>query len=152
MSATASKRYDLVPQGEPIIDVKNVPFSDDGKLLTLGKHGFTLGWPYAVAAGVHDLSLRCASLGLAAGDHALVAAVVQAASRSGKTGCAAVEDLVCSVSIGSAACAIAGGRARAPSTRWPRRSAPFAPASGIDLTLAGSATPSTPTAILSSTS
>ena len=59
----------------------------------------------------------------------------------GKSGCAAVDDLVCTVTTGSGSCALTTPCASALGPMAATLEAPFAPASGVDLTLAGKATP-----------
>ncbi|MGZ3439626.1 MAG: hypothetical protein ACXVDD_08920, partial [Polyangia bacterium] len=141
VSPTVSQTYDLVALGEPIIDVKDVPFSDDGSSVTIGAHGFTLGWPTLWLQAFTDLSLTMRVTGLASpAIHGLVAAVVQAASRNAKTGCAAVEDLVCSV-LGTMPCNEQAACTAAIDSVAASLAAGFAPSSGIDLMLSGSATP-----------
>ena len=134
------KGYDLIAFGMPVIDVKDVPTSYDGTTLTLGKHGLTLGWTSLWKQAFVDLGLavRFPTLGTPP-VHALVAAVVQAAARNGKSGCAAVEDLVCSV-IGGTPCNQQAACLAAIDQVAAALDAPFAPTSGIDLALAGSAT------------
>lgn len=142
VSATMSKSYDLVALGEPVIDVKDVPFSDDGTSVTIGAHGFTLGWPTLWLQAFTNLSLdvRVAGLGSPA-IPALVSAIVMPAAHGGKSGCAAVDDLVCSVTTGSGSCALTTPCASALGPMSSQLSAGFAPSSGVDLTLAGTATP-----------
>ncbi|MGZ3405308.1 MAG: hypothetical protein ACXVAN_02610, partial [Polyangia bacterium] len=141
VSPTVSQTYDLVALGEPVIDVKDVPFSDDGSSVTIGAHGFTLGWPTLWLQAFTDLSLTMRVTGLASpAIHGLVAAVVQAASRNAKTGCAAVEDLVCSV-LGTMPCNEQAACTAAIDSVAASLAAGFAPSSGIDLMLSGSATP-----------
>ena len=143
-SATLLKSYDLVALGEPVIDVKDVPFSDDGSSVTIGAHGFTFGWTTLWLQAFIDLSLSARISGLGSpAVRSLVAAVVAAASRNGKSGCAAVEDLVCSV-IGGTPCNQQAACLAAIDTVAASLGAGFllSPASpGIDLTLAGSAVP-----------
>lgn len=142
VNATTSKSYDLVALGEPIIDDKNVPFSDDGTTVTIGAHGFTLGWPTLWLQAFTDLSLDMRVMGLGSpAIPALVAAVVAPAAHGGKMGCAAVDDLVCNVTTGSGSCALATPCASALAPMAAELSAGFAPASGIDVTLIGSAMP-----------
>jgi hypothetical protein len=141
VTPTLSKSYDLVALGEPVIDVENVPFGDDGSSVTIGAHGFTLGWTTLWLQAFTDLSLAMRVTGLGSpAIHALVAAVVQAASRSGKTGCAAVEDLVCSV-LGTMPCNLQAACVAAIDSVAASLAAGFAPSSGIDLMMSGSATP-----------
>jgi hypothetical protein len=142
VSAALSKTYDLVALGEPVIDVSNVAVGDDGTKLTIGTHGFTLGWTTLWKQAFVDLSLMTRVMGLASPPiPSLVAAIVAPASRAGKMGCAAVDDLVCSVTTGSGSCALTTPCASALAPMAATLEAPFAPASGIDLTLMGSATP-----------
>ncbi len=142
VSATSSKSYDLVALGEPVIDVKGVAFADDGTTVTIGAHDFTLGWTTLWLQAFTDLSLtvRVSGLGSPA-IPSLVAAVVAPASRNGKMGCAAVDDLVCSVTTGSGSCTLTTPCASALTPMASTLAAGFAPASGIDLTLAGTAAP-----------
>ena len=142
VSASVSKSYDLVALGEPVIDVKGVAFGDDGSIVTIGAHDFTLGWTTLWLQAFTDLSLtvRVSGLGSPA-IPSLVAAVVAPASRSGKMGCAAVDDLVCSVTTGSGTCALTTPCASALGPVASELAAGFAPASGIDLTLSGTAMP-----------
>ncbi|HEX9104389.1 MAG TPA: Ig-like domain-containing protein [Polyangia bacterium] len=142
VSASVSKTYDLVALGEPVIDVKGVAFADDGMTVTIGAHGFTLGWTTLWLQAFTDLSLtaRIAGLGSPA-IPALVAAVVAPAAHGGKMGCAAVDDLVCSVTTGSGTCALTTPCASALGPLASSLAAGFAPASGIDLSLSGTATP-----------
>jgi hypothetical protein len=142
VSTTLSQTYDLVAFGEPVIDDKNVPFSDDGSLVTVGAHGFTLGWPQLWLQAFTDLSLTVRVMGLGSPViPSLVSAIVAPASHGGKTGCAGVDDLVCSVTTGSGSCALTTPCASALGPMAASLSAGFAPSSGIDLTLAGTATP-----------
>jgi hypothetical protein len=132
------KSYDLVALGMPVIDVKDIALSDDGIKLGVANHGFTLGWTTLWKQAFIDLSLTVKIAGLGTPPiHALVAAVVAAAMRSGKMGCAAVEDLLCAVIGGpcnyQAACVSAIDSVAAS------LDGPFAPTSGIDLSMAGSA-------------
>ena len=94
--------------GEPVIDVKDVPFSDDGTSVTIGAHGFTLGWPTLWLQAFTDLSLdvRVAGLGSPAIPCAGRRRSCAPAAHGGKSGCAAVDDLVCSVTTGSGSCAL----------------------------------------------
>ncbi len=139
---TASKSYDLVQLGLPVIAANNVPVDDDGTTLTIGAHGFTLGWTTLWRQAFTDLSLltRFPSLG-SPPIPALVASVVQPAARNGKMGCAAVDDLVCSVTTGSSSCTLSTPCASALGPLSSTLSAPFAASSGIDLTLTGTAMP-----------
>lgn len=132
------KSYDLVALGMPVIAVKNIALADDGTNLAIGSHGFTLGWTTLWKQAFVDQSLAVRVPGIGSPPiRALVAAVVAAAMRNGKSGCAAVEDLVCSVLGGTcnyqAACASAIDSVAAS------LDGPFAPASGIDLVMMGSA-------------
>lgn len=137
-----SKSYDLVQLGLPVVDVKDIAVGDDGATLTIGDHGFTVGWTTLWQQAFYDLSLgvRFPTLG-SPPIPSLVAAVVAVASRNGKTGCAAVDDLVCTVTAGSGSCALATPCANALAPLAATLAAPFAPASGVDLTLHGSAMP-----------
>ena len=142
VNASLSNSYDLVPLGEPLIDAKNVPFTDDGTTVAIGTHSFTLGWPALWLQAFTDLSLDVRVAGLASpAIPSLVAAIVAPASHGGKTGCAAVDDLVCTVTTGAGGCALATPCASALGPMASQLSAGFAPASGIDLTLTGTATP-----------
>lgn len=142
VGAGMSRAYDLIALGEPVIDVKDIAFADDGVTATIAAHGFTLGWRALWEQAFADLSLDVRVPGLGApAIPALVSAVVAPAMRSGKMGCAAVDDLVCSVTTGSGSCALATPCASALSPMAADLAAGFAPSSGIDLTLAGSATP-----------
>ena len=142
VSASASKSYDLVALGEPVIDEKGIALGDDGTTVTIGAHGFTLGWTTLWLQAFTDLSLgvRVSGLGSPA-IPSLVAAVVAPAAYGGKMGCAAVDDLVCNVTTGSGTCTLTTPCASALAPMAATLAAGFAPASGIDLTLAGSATP-----------
>src|SRR5262249_33714358 len=137
-----SGSYDLVALGMPVIDVKDVALSDDGVMLTIGAHGFTLGWTTLWKQAFVALSLTVRVPGLGSPPvEALMAAVVDAATGNGKTGCDAVEDLVCTVPTGSSSCALATSCLSARAAVAATLDAPFAPTSGIDLTLAGGAKP-----------
>ena len=141
-SASMSKTYDLVALGEPVIAVQGIPLSDDGSTVTIGAHDLTLGWTTLWLQAFTDLSLTARVSGLGSpAIPSLVAAVVAPASRSGKMGCAAVDDLVCSVTTGSGSCALATPCASALGPMAADLAAGFAPASGFDLTLSGTATP-----------
>ena len=142
VSAGVSKTYDLVALGEPVIDDKGIALTDDGTMIGIGAHDFTLGWTTLWLQAFTELSLdaRVSGLGSPA-IPSLVAAVVAPASRAGKMGCAAVDDLVCSVTTGSGTCALTTPCASALGPVAAELSAGFAPASGIDLTLSGTATP-----------
>src|SRR5262249_18319312 len=107
--------------------------------LTVGAHGFTLRLPSFQRAAVEKLAIAV-RLPTVADVRGLVSAVVDAASRNGKSGCAAVEDLVCSVT-GAASCAGAGEPAggSAIDTLGARLDAAFTVSSGVDLELAGEA-------------
>jgi len=132
--------YDLSALGAPVIDVKNVPFADDAGMVTIGTHGFTLGWTTLWLKAFTDLSLlvHLPTLGSPV-IPSLVAAVVAPASHGGKTGCAGVDDLVCNVTTGSGSCALATPCASALGPVAADLAVGFAPASGLDLTLTGSA-------------
>lgn len=132
-----TKSYDLVALGLPVIDVKDIALGYTGQLLQIAPHGFTLGWTTLWKQAFIELSLKVRYPALGSPPiHALVAAVVQVAARNGKTGCAAVEDLICSVLGGpcnyQAACLAAIDSVAASLDGL------FAPASGIDLRLGGS--------------
>jgi hypothetical protein len=142
VNAKLSDPYDLVSLGEPIIDAKDVAFTDDGTTVTVGAHGFTLGWQTLWLQAFADLSLDVRVPGLASpAIPSLVAAIVAPAAHGGKTGCAAVDDLVCTVTTGAGSCALATPCASALAPMASQLSAGFAPTSGIDLTLAGTAMP-----------
>jgi hypothetical protein len=135
-----AKSWDLVAQGLPVIAVDNVAVTDAGDKLTIGAHDLTLGWTTLWKQALVDLSLAVRVPALSpASIPELVKAVVQAASRNGKVGCAAVEDLLCSLLGG--ACSYQAACTAALTTIAADLEAPFAPASGIDLTLGGSAQP-----------
>jgi hypothetical protein len=141
-NATQSKTYDLVAFGEPVIDDKDVGFSDDGMVATIGTHDFTLGWNALWLQAFTDLSLTARVAGLSAPViPSLVSAIVAPAAHGGKMGCAAVDDLVCVVTTGSGSCALTTPCASALAPLAATLSAPFAPSSGIDLTLAGTVMP-----------
>lgn len=140
-----SQSYDLVHLGEPIIDVANIPLGYDGTTLMLGEHGFTLGWPVLWLQGLSDLSIavRVPALATAAAPLSptvpqLIDATVAAAMRNGKSDCAAVSDLVCSIVGGS--CDVTAACTSAKSASAAGLVAPLAPQSGIDLDWTGSAT------------
>ncbi|MDB4969098.1 MAG: hypothetical protein JWN44_4787 [Myxococcales bacterium] len=132
------KTWDLVAQGLPVIDVANIAVTDEGGKIGIANHQLTLGWTTLWKQAFVDLSLavRVSGLGSPA-VKSLVTAVVLAAARNGKVGCAAVEDLLCSVLGG--ACSYQAACGAAIDTIAANLDAPFAPASGIDLTLGGSA-------------
>jgi hypothetical protein len=147
------KTYTLAPFGLPIIDVKDIPISYDGAILSIGSHGFTLGFAplWGQALSDQSLTVRVPSLGMAplpigAATHALVAAIVASVSRSGKMGCAAVEDLICSA-IGSP-CSLQAACTSAIDTVSNSLDAPFAPPPGLDLAWKGSAAATDSTAML----
>ncbi len=141
-SATQSKTYDLVAFGEPVIDDKDVSFTDDGMVATIGAHGFTFGWTSLWLQAFTDLSLTVRVPGLSAPViPSLVSAIVAPAAHGGKMGCAAVDDLVCNVTTGSGSCALTTPCASALAPLAATLAAPFAPVSGIDLTLAGTVMP-----------
>jgi hypothetical protein len=129
------KSYDLVALGEPIIDVANIAAGDDSGKLTLGTHGFTLGWTRLWKLAFVELSLEVRVTNLGSPEvPALVTAVIDAAARNGKVGCAAVEDLVCAV-VGS--CTWQTSCASAKDAVAAALDAPFAPVSALDLWLSG---------------
>ncbi|HEX4459290.1 MAG TPA: hypothetical protein VIA18_15030, partial [Polyangia bacterium] len=141
-----SQTYDLVAWGAPIIDVANIPVGYDGTTLTLGEHGFTLDWPSLWLQGLSDLSIgvRVSALQMTTAPLSptvaqLIAATLAAAVRNGKTECAAVSDLVCSIVGGT--CDVTAACTTAKSTLATTLTATLAPDSGIDLDLtSGSAT------------
>ena len=139
VGGATQKSYDLGQLGLPLVDVKDVPVSDDGTTLTLGAHGFTLGWTTLWSQAFADLSLtaRIPTLG-SPPIPSLVDLVISVAARNGKMGCAAVDDLVCSV-LASCSAVTPCDSARAPLAAT--LAAPLAPASGVDLTLSGTAQP-----------
>jgi hypothetical protein len=141
-AGTLQQSYDLVQLGLPLVDVKDLAVGDDGATLTLGAHDFTLGWTTLWKQAFIDLSLsaRVAMLG-SPPIQSLVQRVVAVASRNGKMGCAAVDDLVCSVTTGSASCTLPTPCAGALAPLAATLEAPLAPSSGIDLTLQGTAQP-----------
>jgi len=142
VSAMVGKTYDLVAFGEPVIDDKDVPFVDDGMIVTIGEHNFTLGWTSLWLQAFGDLSLTMRVSGLSPPlIPSLVAAIVAPASHGGKMGCAGVDDLVCSVTTGSGSCALTTPCASALAPMAATLTAPFAATSGYDLTLAGTAMP-----------
>ncbi len=134
--------YDLADTTLPLIVAKDVPIDMGGVTLALGQHGFTLGlgtfWNRALA----DLSLatRVPAV-LPRTSRGLVEAVVAAAMRNGKTGCAAVEDLVCTT---TGACTVVGAVTTACTAALDPLAAaldaPFAPPSAIDFSLVGQGT------------
>jgi hypothetical protein len=132
-AASGSMTYDLGELGLPVIAAANIATSYDGKMLTLGAHGFTLGWHSLWAQALTDLAPGMPSL------PSLMTEIVAGAKSGGFTGCAAVADLcagACTVSAcNDAAAAIGAG--------W---QASLAPQSAIDLVLAGHAG-TTPSAV-----
>lgn len=135
----SSQLYDLVRQGEPIIDVPDIVVGYDGTTLMLGEHGFTLDWPALWLEGLNDLSLAVRVPGLTAPVlPALANATVAAAMRNGKSDCAAVSDLVCSIVGGP--CDVSSACTSAKAAIGAAWAAPLQPESGIDLSLSGSAT------------
>jgi hypothetical protein len=134
-TVAVQKSYDLVSLGEPIIDVANIAAGDDAGKLTLGPHGFTLDWTRLWKLAFVELSLKVHLTTLGSPEvPALVATVIDAAARNGKTGCAAVEDLVCAV-VGS--CTWQTSCTSARDTVAAALDAPFAPVSALDFWLSG---------------
>jgi hypothetical protein len=135
------KTYDLVALGQPVIAVKDVALVDAGGALKVSAHGFTFGWTTLWELALVDLSipLRVGTV-TAPPIEGLVKAVVAPASRNGKMGCAAVDDLVCSVTTGAPGCSLTTPCASAVTPMAATLEAPFAATTGIDLTLAGTAT------------
>ena len=97
VGTTSSPPYDLVGRGEPVIDDKDVALSTDGSLVTIGAHGFTLGWRPLWLQALTDVALpkEVPTLPTPATVPSLVSAIVASASHGGKMGCAGVDDLVC---------------------------------------------------------
>jgi hypothetical protein len=141
-TAAASKTYDPHATALPIVDVRDVSASFTGTSLLLGSHGFTLGLGTYWERALGDLSLAAHLPTLMPRDaRTLLGAVVAVAMHGGKTGCAAVEDLVCTVT-GATGCAgqIDPACASALDAWAAVLNLPFAPPTGIDVTLSGQAT------------
>lgn len=135
------KTYQLSPFGLPIIDVKDVAIGFDGATLTIGPHAFTLGFAPLWGQALADLSLTVRVANLASPPvHGLVAAIVAAATRPGnKTGCAAVEDLICSAIGSPSPCSLQAACASAVDGVAQTLSAPLAAPLAPDLSWSGSA-------------
>src|SRR6185369_12570006 len=66
----------------------------------LGRHGFTLGLPLVFRTGLDQLALSPLFPALVPPrTRGFVGLMVQAASRAGQMGCAAVEGLICAVTM-----------------------------------------------------
>jgi hypothetical protein len=150
MDGPKAKTYELAPFGLPIIDVKNIPVTYDGATLGIGKHGFTIGFAPLWGQALSDMSItsRLPSLGTPA-VHALVAACVAVATRPGnKTGCAAVEDLLCSAIGSPPGCSLQAACSSGIDTVAAGLNAGFAPLRAIDLAWSGTAMPMDTTGML----
>lgn len=122
-----TQSYDLVALGLPVIDVPEVPVRSDGTTLTVARHEFTFGWTTLWKQAFIDLSLTGHFPGLGEDPFlGLVQRVVAPATRNGKTGCAALDDLAKSASPKSSCVDSLTNVAAA-------LAAPFAAAPGVDL-------------------
>jgi len=141
-TSTAMKGYDAQATALPIVDVNDIPVGFTGNALTLGAHGFTLGLPTFWQRALADLSLAAHVPSMQPPTtRALLGAVVAVAMRNGKTGCAAVEDLVCGVTGASGCTGQIDPACAAALDGWAASlDAPFAPPTAIDATLSGQAT------------
>ncbi|HZS35270.1 MAG TPA: hypothetical protein VFF06_00510 [Polyangia bacterium] len=135
----AMMTYDLVAAGLPVIDARDVVVVDDPTYVTIGPHGFTLGLPVLWGRALGDLALAPRNV-TPPSSRGLWGAVVGAAARSGKTGCAAVEDLICTAT-GAPGCAgnVEPACTAALDALAATLDAGFAPPTGIDVTLQGTA-------------
>ncbi len=131
--------YDVGATGRPIVEATNILLGWDGTALDIASHDFTLGLPDLWRRAVGDLALMPRGISPAT-PHGLWSAMVAAAQRSAKMGCAAVEDLICTVTgagscigVVSPACTTALDDLAMP------LDAVFAAPPGIDFTLAGQA-------------
>jgi hypothetical protein len=142
-TGTAQKSYAVPATSLPVIDVKDVPLSFASPTLTIGAHGFTLGLPVFWQMALGDLSIASRTPSVQPTTaRALLGAVVGAAMHGGKSGCAAVEDLVCTAITSGCAGNIAPACTAALDPMAQALDAPFQPPTGIDVTLSGSATAS----------
>ncbi len=134
--------YELAIDTEALstISASGIAVSAMGAQLTFSGHDFTAGlapfWGRALAA--LSLTSRVPTVLPSDAPH-LVAAVIASASRNGKTGCAAVEDLICTVT-GASSCVgpVATACTSAIDTIGSGLTAGFAAPTSFDLHLAGS--------------
>jgi hypothetical protein len=136
----AMRKEDLAALGIPVVAADGVSAHAAGATLTIDQHALPFGLPAlwgdafsALSIAVRLPTLMDATLG------GWATASVAAASRSGLTGCAAIEDLVCQVTDPTG-CAgtIVGPCSEATVAVDARLDATFAPTPSLDL--AGSAT------------
>lgn len=144
--ATKTATYDVSMTGLPLIESRNVrvtPTATGLPGIEIGAHGFTLGLGRFWRRALGDLAIAPRLPAVTPPTaRALLGAVVAAASRpGGKVGCAAVEDLVCTVT-GAAACtgAVDPACTAALDTLADALEAPFQPPTAIDFPLSGVAT------------
>jgi hypothetical protein len=129
----------------PLLDSKEIPINYDGTTLRIGMHGFTLGFLPLWGQTLSDIVMS--GLGvpprmtpIAVATQTLVTGIVTPAARSGKMGCAAVEDLICTAIGMSGTCGLQTACNNAIMTVAGQLSGPFAPPATIDLTWSGTAT------------
>jgi hypothetical protein len=142
---TVGKAYDIASFGLPVVSVNDVAIAFPSGALgsaMIGPHAFTLGiGPIERRAfDEQTLAVKLPSLSPAT-PTGFTDAMVAAVAHGGKTGCPAVEDLICSVT-GAAGCAgqIAPACAMATQALAASLENAFVPANPLDLPLAGSAT------------
>jgi hypothetical protein len=141
-TASAMKTYDVQSTSLPVVDVSDIPASFSDSTLVIGAHSFTLGLGTFWGRALGDLSLAMHVPTVQPRDaRTLLGAIVAVAMHGGKTGCAAVEDLVCSVTgAGSCTGTVDPACAGALDAWGMQLSAPFAPPTDLDVTLSGQAT------------
>lgn len=137
-----SVSYDVPAAGLPLVVARNVAVTAAGPKLTIGAHAFTLGLPRFLERAVTDVAIapRLPAV-MPPTAEGLMTAVVAAAARSGTTGCAAVEDLICTTT-GTTGCAgaVAPACTAGVGHLATALEVAFDWASGEDLTLSGAAT------------
>lgn len=129
--------YDPSALGFPVVSAAAIDATLDGDALSIDAHGFTARWPWLCGRALADLALT--PRGLPEDPHALLAAVIDAATRKSLTGCAAVEDLVCA-DTAAQPCPVAPACMAAVDALGDGLAADLAAPSGIDFQLAGGAT------------
>src|SRR5207245_682110 len=133
------KGYDLVAAGAPIVEVNDVGIAFDGGLstLTIAPHSFTLGLGSFErrALDAQSIAVRLPALSPTS-PTGLFDATVAAVQHGGRSGCAGVEDLVCSAT-GASGCtgAVEPACTSAVTAIAASLEAGFVPANPLDLTL-----------------
>jgi hypothetical protein len=142
-STTSDATYMLGDEPLPVVSAREVAVTYAAPMLSIGPHGFTLHLPHYWQRAFEELALlgRYPTL-TAPVIRSFLGLMVQAAQRNGKSGCGAVEDLVCSLP-GQTGCA---GTVAAPCSTALDNAAlalqqGFTPTSGLDAVFtAGTAT------------